>query len=80
MAAEPRQYSTMAVQPSWHSTLSWRTSSASAGAGECVEVAAAASLVLARDSRDRSGPVLELTPAQWFGLVERIKNGEAVLG
>ena len=66
----------MTVQPNRYSTLAWRTSSASGGAGECVEVAATSSFVLTRDSRDRSGPVLELTSAQWLGLVERIKNGD----
>jgi Domain of unknown function (DUF397) len=70
----------MTVQPNWYSTLPWRTSSASVGNGECVEVATAAPFVLARDSRDRSGPVLELTSAQWLGLVDRLKNGETSLG
>lgn len=80
MAAQPRRHLTTAVQPDLHSTLAWRTSSASGGAGECVEVATASPFVLTRDSRDRSGPVLELTPAQWLSFVERIKNGEAALG
>lgn len=80
MAAQPPRHSTITVRPDRYSTLSWRTSSFSAGAGECVEVATSAPFVLARDSRDRSGPVLELTSAQWLGLVERIKNGEAVTG
>jgi hypothetical protein len=68
----------MTVQPSQRSALSWRKSSASAGAGECLEVATADSSVLARDSRDRSGTVLEFTSAQWLGLVRRIKDGETV--
>lgn len=68
----------MAAQPNRYSTVNWRTSSASGGAGECVEVAKPDSSVLARDSRDRSGPVLELTSGQWLGLLCRIKNGEAV--
>jgi len=76
LAAQPRRHSIMTVQPNRYSTLAWRTSSASGGAGECVEVAATSSFVLTRDSRDRSGPVLELTSAQWLGLVERIKNGD----
>jgi hypothetical protein len=80
LAAQSYQPSTRPVQPNWHSTPAWRTSSFSAGAGECVEVATAAPFVLARDSRDRSGPVLELTSAQWVGLVKRIKNGNAVVG
>ena len=68
----------MAAQPTRHVTLNWRTSSASAGAGECVEIANSDPFVLARDSRDREGVVLELTAGQWFGLVRRIKNGEIV--
>jgi Domain of unknown function (DUF397) len=69
----------MPVQLASYPTLSWRTSRASAGAGECVEVAAASSFVLTRDSRDRSGPVLKFTPAQWLSLVERIKHGDSGL-
>ena len=80
MAAQLRRHSTVTVRPNRYPTLFWRTSSFSAGAGECVEVAASAPFVLARDSRDRSGPVLELTSAQWRGLVQRVKNGEAVTG
>lgn len=80
MAAQPHWPSTTSVQPSWYSTLSWRTSSTSAGVGECVEVAAAPSLVFTRDSRDRSGPVLEVTSAQWLTLIERIKNGDIGVG
>jgi hypothetical protein len=66
------------AKPNRYSTLNWRTSSASAGVGECVEVANSDSSVLARDSRDQSGAVLEFTSAQWLGLVRRIKNGKAV--
>jgi hypothetical protein len=67
----------MPALPSLYSTLSWRKSSASAGAGECVEIARLGSSVLARDSRDRSGVVLEFTTAQWLGLLQRIKDDAA---
>ncbi len=67
----------MPAQPSQYSTLTWRKSSASAGAGECVEVAKSDTLVLARDSRDRSGVVLKFAPVQWLGLLQRIKDGVA---
>lgn len=54
----------------------WRTSRASADQGACVEVAACrGSSVLVRDSRDRSGVVLELTSAQWRDLVTRLRGG-----
>lgn len=66
----------MAAMPNWYSTLNWRTSSASGGAGECVEIANSTAFVLARDSRDREGAVLEFTTGQWAGLVRRIKNAE----
>ena len=80
MAAQPRRNSILTVQPASYSTLSWRTSRASAGTGECVEVATASPFVLTRDSRDRTGAVLRFTPAQWLGLVERIKTGDIDLG
>jgi Domain of unknown function (DUF397) len=75
----------MTAQPNWAEAsssrnviLDWRTSSASNGVGECVEVATSGSVVLARDSRDRSGAVLEFTPAQWLGLTRRIRQDRAV--
>lgn len=80
MAAQPRRNSTTPVQPASYSNLSWRTSRASAGAGECVEVAAASPFVLTRDSRNRSGAMLRFTPAQWLRLVERIKSGDLSAG
>lgn len=70
----------MSTQPGQYSTLTWRKSSASAGAGECVEVAKTGQVVFARDSRDQSGAVLAFTSAQWLGLLRRIKNGDAGLG
>lgn len=69
----------MATQPNQDSTLIWRKSSASGGNSSCVEVAKPASLVLIRDSRNRSGTVLKLSCAQWRSLVQRIRDGEAVL-
>jgi hypothetical protein len=70
----------MAARPHPDSNLLWRKASASGGVGECVEVATSDRLVLARDSRDRLGAVLEFTPAQWLGLLARIKNGDTRLG
>jgi len=80
LAAQPRRNPTPTAQPDLDPALSWRTSRASAGAGECVEVAAASPFVLTRDSRDRSGPVLRLTATQWMGMMERIKNGDLNAG
>ncbi len=70
----------MVAQQDEYSGLNWRKSTASAGAGECVEVAKSDSLVLARDSQDRTGAVLKVAPAQWFGLTHRIKNDEISFG
>jgi hypothetical protein len=64
----------MPAQPAQDAPLNWRKSSASAGAGECVEVANSGQAVLTRDSRDQSGVVLAFTAAQWLGLMSRIKN------
>lgn len=66
----------MAAQPNRYPTLAWHKSTASDGGGTCVEVATWESFVLVRDSGDHAGTVLEFTPAQWFGLVRRIKDGE----
>jgi hypothetical protein len=66
----------MTIEPKPYSTLAWRTSSASGGSGECVEVAQWGSSVLIRDSQDRSGPILRVNAAQWLGLLERARNGD----
>jgi uncharacterized protein DUF397 len=65
----------MPIQPARDATLNWRKSSASAGAGECVEVATSGQAVLTRDSRAQAGPVLAFTTSQWLELLQRIKNG-----
>lgn len=67
----------MTAQPNRSSTPIWRKSSASAGGGECVEVAHWKSSVLVRDSGDRSGTILEFTPAQWHGFVQRVSRDQS---
>ncbi|MFD0267500.1 DUF397 domain-containing protein [Streptomyces sp. NPDC127106] len=50
--------------------LAWHKSSySSSGDGDCVEVAACPSAVHVRDSKDRQGPQLSLSPAAWAGFV-----------
>ena len=54
------------------SELRWITSSYSSGAGgECVEVAADATAVYVRDSKQagHGGPVLKVSPAAWSALL-----------
>jgi hypothetical protein len=66
----------MTGQGDRNSSIVWRTSRASADQGACVEVSCRGSSVLVRDSRDRSGVVLELSSAQWRSLVTRIRRGK----
>jgi hypothetical protein len=58
------------------SVFAWRKSSASADAGNCVEVACANSCVLVRDSYDQSGTRLEFTPALWRSFVRQIRGDQ----
>jgi hypothetical protein len=55
----------------------WRRSSYSGSSGgNCVEVASnLPGIVAVRDSKDCSGPALELTPAQWQALLKDVKGG-----
>jgi len=55
----------------------WRTSTRSQAAGNCVEVRLHNGTVQVRDTKDRTGPVLELTPAQWRDFVDEVVNGAA---
>ena len=46
--------------------LSWfKSSYSSGGDGDCVEVALTPATVHVRDSKDRQGPQLTLSPAPW---------------
>lgn len=46
--------------------MTWRKSTYSSNGGsDCVEVASALGAVLVRDTTDRGGPSLTLTPADW---------------
>jgi hypothetical protein len=54
----------------------WRTSSRSSGNGNCVEVAVLDGAVAVRDSKDRRGPVLIFTSAEWDAFVAGAQDGE----
>jgi predicted secreted Zn-dependent protease len=56
--------------------MEWRKSSYSGTNGQCVEAASGPGLVLVRDSKDRNGPVLTFTPAQWAGFAAGVRDGE----
>ncbi|MFF5258739.1 DUF397 domain-containing protein [Actinomadura viridis] len=53
----------------------WRKASASANNGSCVEVASGGAVVLARDSKDPGGPVLEFSPGEWGAFLSSVKAG-----
>lgn len=55
----------------------WRKSTRSGSDSNCVEVAFAADgAVGVRDSKDRPGPHLEFTPAEWRAFLGGVKGGE----
>jgi hypothetical protein len=56
--------------------LSWHKSSHSGGDGdECVEVATCTNTVHVRDSKDKQGPQLDLSPAAWAAFVGYAARG-----
>lgn len=56
--------------------LNWRTSSFSGTQGNCVEVAFDDDSVYVRDSKDREGPVLRFTHAEWDAFKSGVVEGE----
>lgn len=53
--------------------VTWRKSSFSQG-GDCVELAHSRNLILVRDSKDPSGPILSFTVAGWSSFIAGIKS------
>jgi hypothetical protein len=59
----------------------WRKSSHSGQTGDCVEVAGnLPGAVAVRDSKDRGGPALAVTPDAWHAFAAAVKDGEFDLG
>lgn len=54
----------------------WRKSSRSGSNGACVEVRDQGAAVQVRDSKDRKGPVLTFTAADWEAFIGGVKEGE----
>jgi hypothetical protein len=55
----------------------WFTSSRSGGNSDnCVEVAFVEGVIAVRDSKDRQGPALIYTRAEWDAFVGGVKDGE----
>jgi Domain of unknown function (DUF397) len=62
-----------------HNDLShapWRKSSHSGNTGNCVEVAAAETVVRVRDSKNRSGPWLTVTADEWRDFIDGVRDGQ----
>jgi hypothetical protein len=55
----------------------WRTSSYSSYNGNCVEVAdLTGGQIGVRDTKNRSGELLRLSPPEWTSFVESVRNGD----
>ena len=57
----------------------WRKSTKSGGNGACVEVRHVDGVVEVRDTKDRSGPVLRFTPAEWVAFLDGVHRDEFTL-
>ena len=53
----------------------WRKSSRS-GSNGCVEIAFLDGQIAVRDSKDRSGPVLQFTHREWEAFLAGVRHGE----
>jgi hypothetical protein len=62
----------------YYPSLTWRKSSFSVGAHECVEVAKFGPFVLMRDSKNRAGSTLKFSAPDWRAFVQGVRMGEVV--
>jgi hypothetical protein len=56
--------------------IEFRTSSFTYGAGNCVEVAFVDDGAMVRDSKHRSGAVLQFTHSEWDAFIKGVRAGE----
>ena len=54
----------------------WKKSSYSGSQANCVEVTVR-DRIMVRDTKDRTGPVLRLTPAVWCHFAEQLKGAKS---
>ncbi|SFD85865.1 protein of unknown function [Actinopolyspora alba] len=54
----------------------WQKSSYSNDDQGCVEVALSSRAVAVRDTKDRAGGTLTVTPATWAGFLNHLKTGD----
>lgn len=54
----------------------WKKSRRSQTNGNCLEARYVEGSVEVRDSKDRGGPVLRFTPAEWLAFAAGMKDGE----
>jgi Domain of unknown function (DUF397) len=64
------------VSDAEHTGLPWRKSSASAGGGNCVEVAMGLRAVYVRHSANIGGPVLAFLHSEWEAFLDGVRNCE----
>jgi hypothetical protein len=57
-------------------TTQWIKARRSSNQGSCVEVRRHNGMIEARDSKDRSGPVLRFTGPEWDAFLDGARNGE----
>jgi len=65
----------MPLSPDGSELLNWRKAKRSMNNGNCTEVAAAAAVVIVRDSKDRGGPVLRYPAASWRSFLSATREG-----
>jgi hypothetical protein len=54
--------------------VAWRKSSRSGNGANCVEVAVTPQAVLARDTKNTTGPTLAFSPTGWSALLTTVAN------